>query len=81
MRCGYSAVRDGRDGSGTGQQAQHAKLHVIPAKAGIQGLAEGRGEGDLYAAIENLVVQGRLAIHWIPACAGMTVIMRAAGLA
>ena len=48
---------------------------VIPAQAGIQGLGEGGGERDLYAEVVNLVVQARPAVYWIPACAGMTVMM------
>ena len=47
-------------------------FEVIPAKTGIQGFREGGDEADLYAAVENLLNQGRGAVRWIPACAGMT---------
>jgi hypothetical protein len=49
---------------------------VITAQAGIQGLGQGGGESDMHAAVSNLVVQGRLAVYWIPARAGMTVAKR-----
>jgi len=46
---------------------------VISAQAGLQGFGDGSAEEVLARALFAApVVQGRLAVHWIHACAGMT---------